>query len=367
MLLGIDVSTYIEEKNAGARYLDNGKEFDPLQTFRDNGISLMRIRIWNNPFDENGKPYLGGTNDLNQALNLIKEGDKYGYQYLIDLHYSDFWADPGKQCLPKEWVGLSFEEIYQKVYSFTKETLSEIKKVKEDIPFIQIGNEVTNGMLWPYGQLVFDENNKLVDYKGFLKLLSSGIKASREIYPNAKIIIHLESSNKYQVYQEIFSKIAEERLDYDIIGMSYYPYWHGTFDELFYNVNLCQKAFKKDVMICELGYGFTLEDYIFTSNGKSELKVSRETLDAKLPYEISIEGQALFIEDFLKRCQNNNVAGVIYWEPLWIPGEQICWASPKGQEYIGEPGKPTRNEWSNQCLVDYTGQKLPGFDKFKLQ
>ena len=196
--------------------------------------------------------------------------------------------------------------------------------------------------------------------------MNVGIKAAKEVYPETRIIVHLERSNDIEVYDELFSELKKRNVNYDVIGMSYYPYWHGNFKELFTNVNNCMNKFHKPVMIMELGYGFTLEDYLLTNNGQSELKVSKENLKAELPYDISVEGQALFIEDFLSRCEKNNIEGVVYWEPLWIPGEQICWASEVGQEYINEGGRPTRNEWSNQCLFDYEGNKLPAFDKFKI-
>ena len=367
MKLGIDVSTLLEEEAEGAKYFDKGKEIDPLQEFRKNNVDLMRLRLWNDPYGDNGEPYLGGTSDLKSLLTIIKKTKGYGYKYIIDFHYSDFWVDPGKQMTPKAWRGLNLEELKKKAYEFTKESLLEVKKENVDVPYVQIGNEITNGMLWPIGQLIDQgEGKERTNYPNFIALLNSGISAAREVYPKTKIVIHLERSDCYQVYQELFSKLEEAKVDYDIIGMSYYPYWHGTFEQLFFNIDNCRKLFKKNVMIMELGYGFTLEDYLLTNNGTAQLKVNKENLEAQLPYDISVEGQALFIEDFISRCKQKELEGVIYWEPLWIPGENICWSSRSGQVYIHEEGKSMRNEWSNQCLFDYSGNKLPGFDKFKL-
>ena len=368
MRLGIDISTQLEEIRAGARYFSDGKEMDPIKAFRNNGVDLIRLRIWNRPYSDNGKPYLGGTNDLTSTLELIRLTKPYGYQYIIDFHYSDFWVDPGKQTLPKDWEGLSFEGIVNKVYEFTKECLLAIKKEGVEVPYIQIGNEITNGMIWPFGQLIDQgEDKERGNYPNFIALLNSGIKAAREVFSDTKIIVHLERANDYKVYEELFTKLEEAKVNYDIIGMSYYPYWHGTFDQLFYNINNCRTKFHRNVMIMELGFGFTLEDYILTNNGTAQLKVNKENLEADLPYDISVEGQALFIEDFLSRCKKAELEGVVYWEPLWIPGDNICWASSEGQDYIHESGKSTRNEWSNQCLFDYKGNKLPGFDKFSLK
>lgn len=366
MRLGIDVSTYLEEKLANAKYFDAGKEFDPYEAFKKQNVSLIRLRVWNDP-TENGKDYLGGTNSLENDLKIIEDLKKYNFSYIIDFHYSDFWVDPAKQTLPKAWKDLSYEEILKEVYSYTKQSLLKIKKTNVDVPYVQIGNEITEGILWPYGKLIHQENGPRLGYDNFSEILKAGIKAAKEVYPDTKIIIHLERSNDANVYEELFTEITKRNVNYDVIGMSYYPYWHGSFKELFTNVNNCQNKFHKPVMIMELGFGFTLEDYLLTNNGHSELKVTKENLKAELPYDISPTGQALFIEDFLSRCEKNHIEGVVYWEPLWIPGDSICWASPEGQVYINEPGRPTRNEWSNQCLVDYKGNKLPAFDKFRLK
>ncbi len=367
MKLGIDVSTYLEEKASNARYFDHDQEINPLQQAKDNGVELIRLRVWNDP-TENGKPYLGGTNSVDNDIEIIKELKQYDFSYIIDFHYSDFWVDPGKQTLPKAWINLSFEELKQQVYEFTKESLLRFKQLGIKIPYVQVGNETTNGMLWPHGQLVDQGKGKeRTNYENFVALVNSGIKAVREVLDDAKVIIHLERSNDVAVYEELFSKLEQHNVDYDVIGMSYYAYWHGNMNQLFTNVNNCKNKFHKPVMIMELGYGFTLEDYLLTENGKNEMKVSKETIEADLPYDISKEGQAAFIEDFLNRCLENDIEGVIYWEPFWIPGDNICWASEEGQAYIHEEGKPTRNEWSNQCLFDYEGNKLPAFDKFKIK
>jgi len=368
MRLGIDVSTYLEEKAAGAKYFDGNIEINPLSDFRKNNVDIVRLRVWNDPYSKDGKPYLGGTNDLKNVIKLIEETRDYGYKYMIDFHYSDFWADPGKQTLPKAWANLSFDELLVKVYEFTRDSLIELRKIDTPIEYIQIGNEITNGMMWPYGELTpsKEPNGERENYENFIKLLNAGIKGAREVVPSAKIIIHLERSFDYKVYEEVFSKLEEAKVDYDLVGMSYYPYWHGTFDQLFFNINNLKIKFNHNTMITELGFGFTLEDYIFNNNGQNGLKISKDTLEAQLEYEISPSGQAAFVEDLLRRSKENDIEGVVYWEPLWIPGDTICWSSKEGQEYIHEEGKPTRNEWCNQCLFDYAGKKLPAFNKFKL-
>ena len=366
MKLGVDVSTYLDERDAKARYYADGREVDPLLLFRQNNVSLMRLRVWNDPYSEDGKPFLGGTNSVARDIEIIHRTKKYGYQYIIDFHYSDFWVDPAKQTLPKAWKDLSFEELKEAVYQFTKDSLLKFDAIGVEIPYVQIGNEITNGIMWPHGQIVFHEGDNRSNYDNYIALIKAGIKGAKEALPNTKIIIHLEKSNDYLTYEDIFSHLENAHVEYDIIGMSYYPYWHGKIDELFFNINRCRNLFHKNVMVMELGFAFTLEDYVLTNNGLSELKVTKENLEAEVEFDITPEGQAEFISHFVKKAVDEDIEGVIYWEPLWIPGDNVCWSSVEGQAYIHEEGKPTRNEWSNQCLFDYQGNKLPAFDKYKI-
>ena len=196
MRLGIDISTLLEEEMANAKYFDNGKICDPLHDFRLNGVDVIRLRVWNDPYSESGEPYLGGTSSLENIIKIINKTKSYGYEYMIDFHYSDFWVDPGKQTLPKAWKNLSFEELKKAVYDFTISSLRRIKReTNVKIPYIQIGNETTNGMLWPHGFLTDNNGKERGNYDNFAALLKEGIKAAREECSDAKIIIHLEDSS----------------------------------------------------------------------------------------------------------------------------------------------------------------------------
>lgn len=367
MRLGIDVSTYLEELQHDAKYFDGDKEVQPLEMFRKNGVDLMRIRLWETPYDENGEPYLAGTCDINNFLQLAKLAQQNGYGILLDFHYSDFWCDPGKQFVPKAWKNLTFAQLVDKVYCYTRDVLHQCIQNGIDIQCIQTGNEITNGMLWPFGKLNSDEAaGECSNYENLTALLSSAGKACREVYPQAQIILHLERSYDQAVYNEFFTKMQQYGVDYDIIGMSYYPYWHGTMQQLFDNVENCKK-FGKEIAIVETGYAFTLEDYVKNEHGAAHLVVNVSDI---LPnsfaqnYPLTPQGQCRFVEDLLDGAEKHGVSAVMWWEPLWIPGDGICWASEAGQRYIGETGKSTRNEWANQCLFDYNGKKLPAFEKF---
>ncbi len=365
MILGIDVSTYFEELAANAKYYENGIEVNPLDLFIKNNVNYMRIRVWNNPYNEEGKPYLGGTCDVDNFIKLAKLAILKGFKILLDLHYSDFWADPGKQFLPKAWQGKGIDEVEQELYKFTKDVCLKAKEEGIEIDLIQVGNEITNGMCWPVGKLEWHKEGPRTNYENLSRLFKAGIKASKEIFPNIQTILHLEKSYDQVTYKEFFDHMEKYNVNYDIIGSSYYPYWHGTFDQLFANINMCKQRYNKPIMIMELGYGFTMEDYIKTENGMNQL-VFAEDEGLSRPYPLTVEGQEMFIEEFMKRAKENDIKGVFYWEPCWIPKDNICWASIEGQQYINEVGKDTRNEWSNQCLFDYQGNKLPAFDKFKI-
>ena len=364
MILGVDVSTYLEELEHGAVYRDGAKIIDPLDAFLKNGVSSMRIRVWNDPKSEDGQPYLAGNCDIDHYIRLARLAKSKGYSLMMDLHYSDFWADPGKQMIPKAWRNFDQPTMCDAVCRFTKDCLLAAKAADVTPAYVQVGNEITNGMLWPMGKLELADGTR-GNYENFIPLVEAGCRACREAAPEAKIVLHLERSNDQVVYQEFFSRMELANIPYDIIGASYYPYWHGTPDELFANLARCCR-FGKELMVVELGYGFTTEAYCM--DGKSQrLVIDGER--AYVPgfteqYPLTPEGQKSFLLDFLSRARQEGIGGVFYWEPLWLPGEGICWASEAGQAYIHEEGKSTTNEWANQCLFDYSGNKLPAFDAF---
>lgn len=361
--LGIDLGSYFDEVADNAKYYVDGKVIEPLSYFKDeNDVKYLRLRLWNDPYDENKRPYGAGTTDYNRVLKLAKIGKEKGYKLVLDFHYSDFWADPGKQTLPKKWANLSFERLVEESARFTKETLINFKKEGISFVAIQIGNEITNGFMWPHGRLIEQEGKEArTNYDNFCTLMKENIKAKNQIMPEALTIIHLERSGDSKVYNEFFDQIVSHNIDFDIIGASYYPYWHGTFDQFFNNMTSLMKKYNKKVWVMEFAYAFTSDDYLKTDNNQMI------TRDEKMyfPYPLSKEGQEECIVTFLNRAKKENIGAIFYWEPCWLPKEHTYWATVEGQKYIHEEGKSTRNEWSNQCLFDYDGNALPGLFKFK--
>jgi arabinogalactan endo-1,4-beta-galactosidase len=252
------------------------------------------------------------------------------------------------------------------VYDFTTHCLLTAKENGVLPEMIQIGNEITKGILWPICQLEGDDG-KRGNYDNFFKVIGAGCRATRSVAPETQIVLHLERSNAGEVYQEFFTEAENRGIEYDVIGVSYYPFYHGTPDELFANLNAC-KRFGKEIVLAEVGYGFTTQSY---SMGGKEIPLIITTGGITNPditetYPITPEGQAAYIRDLISRCKENGVYGAFYWEPIWIPGENIHWASKAAQKYIHEEEYQTLNQWSNQCLFDYEGRKLPAFDEYKV-
>lgn len=370
MILGIDASTQLEVDAKNPVYRYKGEQVEPWSfLYEHNGVSYMRLRIWLDPYDEEGRPYGGGTNDYAATVKLAKRALKIGYKILIDFHYSDFWCDPSKQCIPKAWKGLSLDEIAVKLHDYTYKTLSDLRKDGVEVSAVQVGNEITNGTLWPLAKLGDpNPNGPRNGYDNLAKVLIAGCSAVHEFDPSIPRVIHLEKSGAKALHEEYFTEITKRGVEFEIIGESFYPYWHGTFEMVFGNIDNLKEKFHKPVWIVETGYGFTLEPYILSENNGANLIDAEffKQKDTFLLYPLTLEGQRDFIKNLLIHAKEHGVEAVMYWEPLWLPLPGLEWASKVGEEYIHETHKPTHNEWANQCLFDYNGDATPGLDEFKL-
>ena len=217
---GMDVSSMDEIEQLGAVFYDEGKQGDLLEILKKYGSNYIRLRLWNDPRSEDGKPYGAGNTDYEVTLRMAKRVKAAGMKFLLDFHYSDFWADPGKQRKPKAWVGYNAEQLEQAVYDFTKENMRKFiaEGVRPDM--VQVGNELSNGLLWPEGQVP--------NYDNIARFVSAGIRAVRETSPETKIMIHLDNGGNNALYREWFDNYTKRGEDFDIIGLSYYPFWHGN-------------------------------------------------------------------------------------------------------------------------------------------
>ena len=340
---GMDVSMVKELEDHGAAYYLKGKEKDVFTILKEAGANLVRLRLWNNPYSMAGEAYGGGTNDFKTTVELARRVVDNDLQFMLDFHYSDFWADPAKQLKPKEWKHLSGEALQSVVYQYTIDTLRRLKEEGLLPAIVQVGNEITNGLLWPDGNR---ENTQEM-----AMLIKAGISGVKEVDSNIKVLLHLDFGTDNEMYRKWFTDIAPYGLDFDMIGMSYYPYWNGSLSSLLYNMNDISKTFHKDVLVAETAIGYTTD--ALGCNGV----VFSEELEEKTGYPATQEGQEQFLRDLyetVRKVENHRGIGVLYWEPAWLPIRECAWAKPIGCHYMKDKAE-TRNSWANQALFDAQG------------
>ncbi len=365
---GMDLSTLDELEKCGAKYFDHGTEKDILTIMKDYGVETIRLRLWNDPCSLDGEPYGAGNNDLATTIAIGKKVTEAGLGILLNFHYSDFWADPGKQIKPKQWMQFDATALTAAVYEFTKESLRAILDAGVRVDMIQVGNELSNGLLWPEGCLWTKEDGIIDNYANVASFVSAGIEACREEAPEVPIMIHLDNGGNNELYRRWFDNyFANDGADFDYIGMSYYPFWHGRLDQLEFNMNDIAKRYNKDIIVAEVSMGYTMEDYkSYEGLSDEERKgyATRPHLIDAIDYPMTIQGQCDFVADFLQRVakvEGNHGKGFFWWEPAWIPVPGSGWATPASLKYMNDPG-PCGNEWANQALFDYDGNILPAFD-----
>lgn len=363
---GMDISTLLEVEKCGGRFYDGGEAEDVFAILKRYDINAVRIRLWNDPYSEDGKPYGAGTNDLASVITLAKRAKEKEFDILLNYHYSDFWADPGKQFIPKAWRGYSAKELEEAVYHYTKDTLLRLKEEGLLPDMVQVGNELTNGLLWPYG--------KVPEYDQIARFVNAGIRAVREVSDMAlaenvisekiMVMIHLDNGGNNDLYREWFDHFIKLGEDFDIIGLSYYPFWHGTFDMLENNMKDIALRYGKELIVTEVSMGYTMEDYAsYEKLAPSERKgmATRQELADKIDFPMTKEGQRAFLEELFDRIASvpeKKGRGYFYWEPAWIPVPGCGWATESSLKYIEDKG-PCGNEWANQALFDYEGNALP--------
>lgn len=357
---GMDLSTIKEVEALGGRFYDQGVEKDVFEILKSYGTNAVRLRLWNDPYAEDGTPYGAGTNDLQTTIEIAGRAKAHGMEVLLDFQYSDFWADPGKQRVPKAWRGMDADELTKAVYSFTRDSLLAMQEAGVLPELVQVGNELSNGTLWPLGKL-----GEAGNYDNLARFIRAGIRGVRSVDAKMPIMLHLDNGGNNALYRDWFDHYLERGADdFQMIGLSYYPFWHGTLADLQNNMNDLAVRYGKDLVVAEVSTGFTMEDY-----GKYE-KLSPENrkgyatkpeLAAKVPFPMTKEGQADFMKaffDVIDQVPEGRGRGFFYWEPAWIPVPGSGWANEAALRYIEEKG-PGGNEWANQALFDYEGNALP--------
>lgn len=359
---GMDLSTLLELERLGAKYYDGGRERDILDIMKDYDVDTIRLRIWNDPWGANHESYGAGENDVPTTLEIAKRVSAKGFGVLLNFHYSDFWADPGKQIKPKAWEGMTTAELEQAVYDFTYDTMELFLKEGVNVTMVQVGNELSNGLLWPDGKI--DVGAGIGEYDNIAKFVSSGIRAVRKCGPDIPVMIHLDNGGNNELYRRWFDNYIKRGEDFDMIGLSYYPFWHGSMDQLIANMNDIAERYHKDLIIAEVSMGFTMEDYKdYEKLSGDERKgyATRPALVDKIEFPMTKQGQADFMRTLMERLatvSEKRGRGFFWWEPAWIPVPGSGWATPASLEYMHDPG-PCGNEWANQALFDYDGNVLP--------
>lgn len=252
--MGVDGSMINKIEALGGQYYNQDwKNQDVFQILKENGVNFFRIRLWNNPENKFGKTYGGGENNIDTDIALARRAKAVGMNVLLDFHYSDFWADPDNQQLPKAWRTLDKEDIPNAVYEYTRDSLQSFKDAGITIDACQIGNEINNGMCGDYGTIDWNDTSTSFDY--IASILSDGIKGMKEIFPDCYSVIHLANGGNSQEFETYFTALDGRKVDYDIIGASYYPNLSGGLDELEANLNNITALTNKPAMVCEISWG----------------------------------------------------------------------------------------------------------------
>lgn len=352
-IMGGDVSMLQEVEQRGGKFYDQQVEKDALEILGDYGMNAVRLRLWVDPYDSLGNPYGGGTNDLATTISLAQRAKALGMDVLVDFHFSDFWADPGKQNKPKAWQGLTYSQLLTTVYNYTNSVISQMKAAGVLPEMVQVGNEASSGILWDDGKV----GGGIDDFTKLGELMTSainGINAALSSNEDVEIVLHLDHGGDNNLYTWWFDKIEAENVDYDIIGLTYYPFWHGTMGELAYNLNAISSRYDKDVMIVETAYGFTLDDGDGLGNS---FYTAEESIGG---YPATIAGQTAYLRDLkeiVADVPNNRGRGIFWWEPTWLPVDGAHWGSEAGKLYNNDTGLLS-NPWDNQTLFDFDGNVL---------
>ncbi len=362
---GADVSSVISLEKSGVTFRNKAGEVqDIFRTLSENGINCVRIRVWNDPYDEKGNGFGGGNNDLATAITIAKRAKAAGIASYLDFHYSDFWADPNKQMVPRAWADMNIDEKEAALYSWTKESLLEVKKAGISPAILQIGNETTGKFC--------GENNWIK----ITRLFNAASSAMREVFPKAKIAVHFTNPEKEGEYARYATILNRYKVDYDIFASSYYPYWHGSLENLTAVLSEIREKFGKEVMCAETSYMYTYENADLSGNS-----VSEETVCDK-PYPATVQGQADEVRDVIAAVAAAGGTGVFYWEPAWIgvPGntweEQLAlwekngsgWASSYAGVYDPDDAGVYYggSSWDNQAMFSFDGRPLDSLAVFRL-
>lgn len=368
--MGVDVSTVLSLEESGVVFRDAaGQPADLFHVLAESGVNSVRVRVWNDPYDGAGRGYGGGTVDVDRAVQIGQRATAAGLDTLVDFHYSDFWADPARQLVPKAWAALSDADTVAALHDFTADALQRFEDAGVDVRMVQIGNETNNAIAG------HTRPGREIDAQ-FAALVSAGSAAVREVLPDALVAVHFtnpETSGRYAIYAAGLDAFG---VDYDVFASSYYPYWHGTIDNLTAVLSDVATTYGKQVMVAETSWAHTLEDGDGYPNVIGATGITGQ-------YPVSVQGQAWELRDVIAAVAAVGDAGVgvYYWEPAWLPvgpasevdanrvlWEQFGsgWATSAASDYdplhVGE--SYGGSAWDNQALFAWDGTPLESLRTF---
>jgi arabinogalactan endo-1,4-beta-galactosidase len=326
-MLGADVSTLQRALDLGARYYDaSGVQRDPLDILKSVGVNYARLRIWNNP--------ISGYNNKAKVLQQARAIKAKGLKLMVDFHYSDTWADPGKQYKPAAWSGHGIGQLQTDVYNYTYDVCASLKAQGTTPDSVQIGNEINTGMLWPDGQVT---NN---DFTNLGLLLKAGYNATKACNSSTQVIIHTARAESGARW--FYDGIRAQGVQWDITALSYYCMWHGTMSNLSSVISDMRSRYGKDVIIAETAYPFTADNADSTRN---------VVTSGCSGYGLTWRGQQANFTAVQSTARNAGAIGVFYWEPTWyaVPGNGWDPANING----------SGNEWDNMAVFNWTGHINP--------
>lgn len=351
-IIGMDASCVPALEKGGVNYYDhNGIEKDVYEILRNNGINYIRVRVWNDPYNAQGKGYGGGNCDIENAIAIGQRATQYGMKLLINFHYSDFWADPAKQMVPKAWKYMDIDTKTEALYQYTRDSLQRLVDAGVDVGIVQIGNETNGAMCGETG-------TQPGGWMRICGLMNAGARAVREVCPNALVAVHFANPEQTANYETYGKQLNEYGVDYDVFSSSYYPFWHGTLDNLAEVLNNITAKYGKKVMVAETSYAFTATDTDFYSN---TLGSDNNTENM---YPFTQQGQADLVRDVMDTVVNkmDDGIGVFYWEGTWIAAggtsfvaNQTLWeqnGSGWATSYAGEYDPEDAGKWYGGCAVD---------------
>ena len=338
---GADISSLKKSEDFGGIYRTIwGQKRDALRILNSYGMNWARLRVWVDPAD--------GYHDKEELLRMAKRIKKNDMQLLVDLHYSDTWADPGHQTKPAAWENYTVDQLTQAVYDHTYDVCRSLMKQHTPPDMIQIGNELNSGMLWPDGHTWNPPN-----WDNLAQFLTAGYDAVKACSPKTRVMIHLANGGDNGLYRWWFGEITARAVPFDVIGFSFYSYWHGSLADLQYNLNDISALYDKDVVVVETAYPFTLAD----DDGWENIIDLESELTAGYP--ATAKGQSAMLRDVMsivRAVPNGHGLGVFYWDATWtgVPGNG--W----------DPTDPSSgNAWENQALFDFNDRPLPALFQFK--